>query len=409
MAKKRIGELPSGNIRKKIYSHSELCFDNSGQPIIDEKTGKQKVKKVYISITGTSTADVNEKIREYKSNKNLHKKPDNMTLYEAIDKYILTSDAVLSPSTIRGYRTIQRNAFKSIMGKKLSDINVEMLRAAVNEEAGRKVKNKNSTLSAKTVHNEYGLIVSVLNVYAPSVDTNVTLPQVYTETHELSTPDVIFKLVKGTEIELPVLLAMWLSFTESEIIGLTKSKSISSDGNFITIKEVVVLNEHNTPVVKNKGKQPKRNRTLRIPDYIKTLIDKVETDRLVPYTGNALSHRWSSLVKNSDIPKMTFHDLRHVNASVMALLKIPDKYAQDRGGWKSDHIMKSVYQQTFSESRLLVDQKVDDYMTDVLFCNAQEKEFEKKYKNWLELFSQNDTPASREAFQMFCKENDLKL
>ena len=411
MAKKRVGELPSGNIRKKIYSHSELCFDEQGKPVIDEKTGKQKIKKIYVSITGSSTADVNEKIRQYKSNKDLHKRPENLTLYEAIEKYIVTSDAVLSPSTIRGYRMIQKNAFKSIMGKKLSDIDTEVLRAAVNEESGRKVKKKNSSssLSAKTVHNEYGLIVSVLNIYAPAVNTNVTLPQICTEKHELSTPDVIFNLVKGTNLELPVLLAMWLSFTASEIAGLTKSKSISSDGNFITIKEVVVLDEHNMPVVKNKGKQPKRNRTLRIPDYIKHLIDKGETDRLVPCSVIALSHRWSTLVKNSGIPKMTFHDLRHVNASVMTLLKIPDKYAQDRGGWKSDHIMKSVYQQTFSESRMLVDQKVDDYMTDILFGNTREKEFEKKYKNWLELFSRNDCPKAREEFQIFCDQNNIIL
>ena len=86
MAKKRIGELPSGSIRKKVYSHSEPCFDEHGNPIIDEKTGKPKMKKVYISITGSSAAEVNRQISEYKLNKNTQKKPDDMTLYEAIDK-----------------------------------------------------------------------------------------------------------------------------------------------------------------------------------------------------------------------------------------------------------------------------------------------------------------------------------
>ena len=74
MAKKRIGELPSGSIRKKVYSHSEPCFDKHGKPIIDEKTGKPKVKKIYISITGSSAAEVNRKISEYKLNKNTQKK-----------------------------------------------------------------------------------------------------------------------------------------------------------------------------------------------------------------------------------------------------------------------------------------------------------------------------------------------
>lgn len=63
-----------------------------------------------------------------------------MTLYEAIDKYISTSDAVLSPSTISGYRIIQRNAFKSIINLKLSQIDKETLKEAVNIEAKRITK-----------------------------------------------------------------------------------------------------------------------------------------------------------------------------------------------------------------------------------------------------------------------------
>ena len=50
MTKKRKGELPSGNIRKKIYDHSELCFDEHGNPVIDPKTGRQKKIKKYILI-----------------------------------------------------------------------------------------------------------------------------------------------------------------------------------------------------------------------------------------------------------------------------------------------------------------------------------------------------------------------
>lgn len=62
---------------------------------------------------------------------------------------------------------------------------------------------------------------------------------------------------------------------------------------------------------------------------------------------------------------MTFHDLRHLNASVMAALRIPDKYAQERGGWKSDKIMKKVYTQTFSEVRVAVDDKIDGYFDNI--------------------------------------------
>lgn len=65
---------------------------------------------------------------------------------------------------------------------------------------------------------------------------------------------------------------------------------------------------------------------------------------------------------------MTFHDLRHLNASVMAMLQIPDKYAQERGGWKTDHVMKKVYTHTFSRERIRVDNIIDDYFSKI--CNT---------------------------------------
>ena len=131
---------------------------------------------------------------------------------------------------------------------------------------------------------------------------------------------------------------MWLSFTASEIRGLTKSKSIN--GDYITIKETVITVKGKA-VRKETAKNNTRKRKHKIPAYIKGLIDKVPGDVLVPMTDVSLHHRWKRLQKIHDIKDpITFHDLRHLNASVMALLQIPDKYAQERGGWKSDAVMK---------------------------------------------------------------------
>lgn len=409
MARKKKGELPSGNVRRKVYDHSEPVFDDAGRPVLDS-SGKPKLKKIYVSITAETAAEANRLVAEYKIRKNYHPALCDMTLYEAIDKYISISDNILSQSTIRGYRTIQRNAFRSIISIKISKLSTEMLKEAVNTESKRTTGKKNpKPISAKTISNEYGLISAVLNTYVPTLDTNIKLPQIEHNQHELSTPDVIYDMVKDTEMELPVMLAMWLSFTASEILGLTKSKSISSDGEFITIKEVIVKDEHGKEVTKNKGKQPTRDRTLRIPEYIKGLIEAVPGDRLVPLTGAALTQRWAKLVKKADIPHMTFHDLRHVNASIMTILNIPDKYAQERGGWKTDNIMKSTYMQTFSKQREEVDQRVDNYMYDVIFNKSSGLIQSKKYKCWLELFDKKDTPANKRNFKKFCSENGIKL
>ena len=62
--------------------------------------------------------------------------------------------------------------------------------------------------------------------------------------------------------------------------------------------------------------------------------------------------------------KISFHDLRQINTSVMAALGVPDVYAMERGGWSNTTTLKSVYQQTFDTTRDAVDKKIDDY-----FCS----------------------------------------
>ena len=103
-----------------------------------------------------------------------------------------------------------------------------------------------------------------------------------------------------------------------------------------------------------------------MPGRIQELINEVDGDVIVDLSPKALLYRFRKQMKLHGIEEMTFHDLRHVNASLMAMLRIPDKYAQERGGWKTDHIMKSVYTETFSEERQRVDNLIDAYFENIL-------------------------------------------
>ena len=50
------------------------------------------------------------------------KNPSNLTVGEAIDKYIEDGEAVYSPTTIMGYKKLRRNTMQSIMDIKLSNL-----------------------------------------------------------------------------------------------------------------------------------------------------------------------------------------------------------------------------------------------------------------------------------------------
>lgn len=270
----------------------------------------------------------------------------------------------MSPTTIQGYRKILRNHFPDIMDISVKRLTRDMIIESLNKEYKRPSKRYSDgrPLKAKTISNAFGLLKTVLSEVAPRLDTDVKLAQSDNSyaAKKLLSVDTIFQIIKGSPIELPVLLAMWLSFTVSEIRGLTKSGSLK-DGYLLVKDSVVDVN--GKPQKKSIPKNKTRIRKHKIPNYIQHLIDQTDPaiDALVPFSGQALYKRWSRLLEKHNLPHMTFHDLRHLNASVMAFLSIPDKYAQERGGWKTDVVMKRVYQHTFDEGRIAVDDKINQF------------------------------------------------
>ena len=316
-------------------------------------------KKHFKSFTASTQIEAEYMAAEFRMNRRHLSVQDNWPLGYAIDQYIELKRPVLSPTTISSYEKIRKSAFQDIMNLPIGSIDSNTLQKAVNAEMLRRPQGRRAaTVSPKTIHNEYGLVASTLRRYCPDRVYRVDLPKKVRRIRSLPLPEEIYDAVKDTDIELHVLLAMWLSFTESEIRGLTKSKSI--DGNYITIREVLVIVD-GVEIRKEAAKEETRNRRHRIPGRIKQLIDEVDGDVICPMSRSTLIKKFKRYTRQAGLIDMTFHDLRHINATLMATLRIPDKYAQERGGWKTDHVMKSVYMETFSEERKRVDDIVDEY------------------------------------------------
>lgn len=332
-------QLPSGSWRVRVY---------------DKETGK------YVSFTSKlpGKAGKNEAelmAREYQLGLK-EKAAKGRTVGECIDEYIALKENILSPTTIESYRKERRNSLAGLCHISVKELTATDIQAHINKLALSK--------SAKTVRNAHGLLVSVLNVYAPELYIKTTLPKPQKKIKQL--PDVrdVLKVVIGSEIELPCLLAMWCSLRMSEIRGAKKSDI--KDG-ILTVRDTVVTvaGEH---IEKHSTKTVDSTRSIALPERVQALISALppEQDKLTPLTGQAIYKRFTRLLAAKGIEPMTFHDLRHMNASVMLALGIPDKYAMERGGWSSPHIMKAVYQHTFSAERQAADKKIDDYFESLL-------------------------------------------
>lgn len=396
-------KLPSGSWRCLAYSHTDRVWDDKKQKYVD--------KRRYESFTSDDKTrrgkhEAEQAAAEFSLNRQKNvTKTRNYTLREALDKYLESSDAVLSGTTLQGYRKNQYDAYDHLMNTKLRDITSEQLQAAVNMDSKRPSKRsyKNpKPISPKTVKNTYGFIVAAIHRYYPQGVYEVRLPTVPQKVKELIPPEVILRIIKGTDIELPCLLAIWLSFSMSEIRGL---RFDDIDGDYLSVDRVIV-DIGCQPTVKESGKAIKRLRKHRIPKYIKILIDKrrskasSDSKPLIPESGHSIYMKWSALLEKNDLPHMTFHDLRHENASIMHALNVPEKYAMERGGWKTDKVMKQVYTHTFSKEREAVDQKIDEYFESLI--DSEESGIDmKKYKAWMTLFDRDDSDQSRKDFKLF--------
>lgn len=337
--------LPSGNWRVRVYF------------TVDKKTYTK-------SFTASTKAEAKRLADEFQS----RPKKSGKTLREVIEKYIELS-AILSPTTLSAYRKIKDHAFPHIMDMNVNDLTDSVMQQAINQECRRTTKS-NKPLSAKTVKNEWGLVSSALNVVC-NLKFNVRLPKVQHKNTELPNPKIIIDSIKGTSIELPCLLAMWCSLRMSEIKGLMCS-SIKRNTIFV---DSVMVDVDGVETRKSLAKTDKSIRKVYLPQYVKALAEKSENYLeykngndcpLISLSRDQIYYRFTNLMQKQGI-KMTFHDLRHIYASVsLNILNIPERFVMDSGGWATPSVMKSVYSQSFSEARRKADETLETYFDSLL-------------------------------------------
>ena len=348
-------KLKSGNWNIVVFDHT----DENG-------------KRIYKSFTAPTKAEVEYKAAAFRKDKKLNKKTiqeHRITVGDAADKYIELCE-LLSPSTVSGYRKIRRTSFFDFWDVKVDDLTDAIVQAHINTEARRKSR-RGGTISPKTVQNNWGLISASLNTIC-GMSFNIKLPTDEPVFKDYPEPEEVVRAVMGSDIQLPCMLAIWLSFNTSELRGL-KCSSIRNGCIYV---DQVLIDVDNVSVVKKPGKEEKRNRKLVLPDALMEMISATpvyqeylqtgEDQFLIQFSSGTLNRKFQRLMAKAGIEGLTFHSLRHLNASAMLELEIPNKYAMERGGWKTPKTMETVYQHTLSKKRRAVDAKIDAYFNQIL-------------------------------------------
>lgn len=341
----KIKELPSGNFNALVYDYTDA-----------------NKKRHYKSITAPSKREVKKLIAEFlASREEAQLTAEDITVREAISKYIDSRINVLSPSTIRGYKLILKNNIQDIMPVKTRHLTSRDIQNAINKEA--------LTHSPKTVRNIHGLLVAALKESAPDLRINTTLPQKIKPDISIPTEEEmkkIFIYVKDTNMELPIYLAGLCGMRRSEIAAL-KWKDVNIYNKTISINSALVRDE-NDKLVEKGTKSVASKRVIRILDPVMEVLKSTPrvTENVTVLNPHTITMSFSKILKKLDLPHYRFHDLRHYAVSVMLSLNIPKNYIADYVGHETENMIDQVYGHIMQSAKTSFEDVLNQYYTSLL-------------------------------------------
>lgn len=322
MPRKKKGQLPSGNFRKNRLDY----IDENG-------------KKHFKSFTGSSMAEVDYMIAQWKLQRGKpadHK--GDLTVEDAVFRYIEAKRAVLSPSTIRYYNNVYKvHIAGSVLGSVyMNDLTTKDIQLWISDIS--------RDHTPKTVRNIQMVLRSTVIMFLPDFRWKVTLPQKNPSDLYCPSDEDVKRLLDYLKESDPMLyraalLAAFGPMRRSEICALT---SDDINGNEVTVNKALVYDTDGNLVLK-ATKTVGSTRVIEYPDFVIEAISEPR-GRIVTYPPDRITVRFRNAVKRLGGPSYRFHDLRHYAASIMHAIGIPDRYIMERGGWMSDSVMKRVYQ-----------------------------------------------------------------
>ena len=261
-------------------------------------------------------------------------------------RYIDSKRNILSPASIRTYAEMIGRLSDKFQNTNLYDITQELVQKEINDYA--------ADHAPKTARSLHGFIASVLGMYRPQFTLNTALPRLEKRKRYLPSPNdikTILDAVKGTEYSIPFQLGI-LGLRRGEICALELS---DLNGRELSIHRTMVYN--NGWTIKNTPKTDESNRTIIIPA---TLAEEIQSAGTI-YDGDPkrLNKHLQRVQTQNGIPNFRFHDFRHYFASFASTFA-SEADVMAMGGWKSDHVFKTIYRESMEQSRKESMKKISD-------------------------------------------------
>lgn len=330
-------KLASGSWRVQVFSHYEMV------------DGVKKPR--YRSFTAPTKAEAEMQASLFANDKKRYSRA-NLTVSEAVQKYIQAKETVLSPATIRTYDQIAKTH--------LTTIGPVMIDTVTNADLQNWISTLSVKLSAKTVKNVYTLVTSAISLYTEKT-FKVTLPTRQPRQYSIPTDADVAQLIKEARPDLKVAIVLGsCGLRRGEVCAL-KYADILRDFSAIYIHSDMVLDKNKKWIHKDMPKTSDSVRSVELPPQVIQMLGDGDPDAfIIKSTPAAISDAFGRLRNRLGL-SCRFHDLRHYSVSIMHAIGIPDQYIMERHGFSSDTVLKSVYRNTLSDKSNKFTHLANDY------------------------------------------------
>lgn len=327
-------KLPSGSWRVQVYWYT----DENGVKHKKSFTCSDPSPKGKRKCEAEAAAWAMSKPAMHGGKKSVHQ----LTFAEALDRYISDRDGILSPSSIRKYRAMQRNHFVEINDIVLTEIEQDDVQNMVNRMVS-------DGYSAKTITEVTSMVSTIQKKHDLRTFSNTVKPKKKRKKKKVVPTDKqlmqILDYAKGGPMYLPIMVAAFC--------GLRRGETAALDVSDIDRKKKIMHVHRNMVDVPGGGwvvKEPKTEDGDRYIPVPQCVIDNLpDSGRLTDLTPGMITSRFEHIAKHCDLPDgITFHSLRHYTTSVKLFLGENDLVVRKEMGWseKDFQEMKEIYGHT---------------------------------------------------------------
>ena len=327
--------LPSGSWNVIVYAGK----DNAG-------------KRKYESFTAPTRREAELQAAQWSLRRSV--RPEDLSVSEAVDRYIQTNEQVFSPSTAKKYRSLASCHF--------GEIAPIPLRRLTSAQAQAWVSSLAKTLSPKSVSCAYGLLTATLSQLAPDLSLHVRLPRRIPKEIRIPTPDEVDLLIREApdDFKAVLVIASTMGLRRGEIAALRWS---DVQGNALSVTRAYVQGPDKLWTVH----APKTNAGIRLipvpPPAVPYLTPPEGADpdaEIVPYSPDAIPRRFERLTARLRLP-YHFHALRHYYDSVLLSLGVPEKYIMARMGHATPSMSRQVYAHIMQDRDAQITDQINEY------------------------------------------------